>query len=375
MINIVICGGHLSPAIAIIEQLKKKKNYYQIFYFGRKKALEGDEAQSLEYKTITKLKIPFDSITCGRLQRAFTVYSLPSLFKFPIGLLQSFFLLVTIKPKVVVSFGGYLALAVCFAAWLLKIPVITHEQTQSLGLANKIISSFAQVLCLSCKETLGIPKGVSTLFTGHLIRESLLDFKDDKIVHFGNEKLPLIYVTGGSLGSRTINKVLGEVISKLSPNYRVLHQCGNAANGADFNYLTVVSKALPPLFRKNYKVIKQLDPDLVGSVFQKAQLVVGRAGANTVNEIITFGVPAILIPLPWAGQNEQEKNALLVKSKGLGELITQSDLTPQTLLSKISKLQKVSTSFRERLEKAKEIIRSDGSLVMVKLIDKYSTFV
>lgn len=375
MINIVICGGHLSPALAIIEELRKKRNYYQIFYFGRKKALEGDEAQSLEGKTITKLKIPFYPITGGRLQRVFTVYSLPSLFKFPIGLLQSFFRLSTIKPKVVVSFGGYLALPVCLSAWVLKIPVITHEQTQSLGLANKIISSFAHVLCLSYKETLGIPKGVPTLFTGHLIRESLLDFRNTNILHFGNKELPLIYVTGGSLGSRTINRVIARILSDLLPNYRVLHQCGNAASGADFNYLTAFSEALPPLFRKNYKVIKQLDPALVGSVFRKAQVVIGRAGANTVNEILTFGVPAILIPLPWAGQNEQEKNALLVKAKGLGEVIAQSDLTPQTLISKINKLQKVSTSFQQRLEKAKEIIRSDGNAAMVKLIEKYTRVV
>lgn len=370
MKNIVICGGHLSPALALIEALSKNKDC-EIFYFGRKKALEGDSGESLEYITIKKLGIPFKSLIAGRLQRAFTIYTIPSLFKIPLGILQSIFLLLTLRPKVIVSFGGYIALPVCLVAALLQIPIITHEQTRNIGLSNNIISRLAQVLCLSYKETHGIPRSVTTMVTGNLIRGSIFMGKGKKILEFGDRRLPLIYITGGNLGSRSINQTIGKILKPLCAKFRLLHQTGNADNGADFRHLTQLKNTLPADFRKNYNLIKQIDPIYVGTTLRSTTLLIGRAGANTVSEILAFGIPAILIPLPWAGQNEQEKNAQLVKEIGLGEIIKQNQLTGENLFDTINKIIIDPDFYKQHAKEAKRLIKRDAAQKIVKLINAY----
>lgn len=370
MKNIVICGGHLSPALAIIEALSKNKDY-KVFYFGRKKALEGDSGESLEHITIKKLGIPFKSLITGRLQRTFTIYTIPSLFKIPLGILQSALLLLMIRPKVVVSFGGYIALPVCLVAALLQIPIITHEQTHYVGLSNNIIARVAQVLCLSYKETRGIPPRVTTVVTGNPIRDSLFMDKSKRILEFGDQRLPLIYITGGNLGSRSINQAVRKILRPLCAKYRVLHQTGNAEGEADFRHLTQLKNALPADFRKNYNLIRQIDPAYVGIVLRGTQLLIGRAGANTVSEILIFGLPSILIPLPWAGQNEQEKNAEFVKKVGLGEIIKRSQLTSVDLLDAINKIMDDLNFYKQHASSAKKLIRIDGAKNLAKLINAY----
>lgn len=370
MEKIVICGGHLAPALAVIEQLQKEKKY-EIYYLGRKNALEGDKALSLEYNVIKKLHIPFEPVISGRLQRTLTWYTLPSLFKLPAALAQSFFLLLSVRPKIVISFGGYVALPICLAAGAAQIPVITHEQTHTLGLANKIISRMAKVLCLSFAETANIPDGVKTVYTGSLLRQSIFAKKYDKILDFGEKKLPLIYITGGNLGATSINRTVGQILSKLVSRFRILHQCGNANNEEDFRNLSNLKNSLSINHQKNYKVVTQIDPKIVGSIYRNASLVIGRAGANTVTEILAFGTPAILIPLPWAGQNEQGKNAATVKSAGLGNVILQSELTSQSLLDTISFMMANIDSYKNGSRKKRQLIKSDGSKKIVNLIDEY----
>ena len=253
----------------------------------------------------------------------------------------------------------------------MKIPVITHEQTPHLGLSNKIICRFAKVLCLSFKETKGVPKGINTVFTGLPLRESLFTDHDFGVIDFGNKKLPLIYITGGNLGSRIINKKIGEIIPMLFLRYRILHQCGNANDGEDFKYLTFVKNSLPLSYKNNYKVLKQINPSSMGIIYKNASLVIGRSGANTVAEILAFGVPALLIPLPWAGQNEQSLNAEMIKSKGLGEILPQSEITPQLLSERINLMMDKNLLYRQKADVAKKFIPKDSLEVLVRLIDKY----
>lgn len=371
MIKIVICGGHFTPALAVIEKLLKKRNY-DIFYFGRKRSLEGDSAESLEFKTLLDLNIPFKFITTGRLQRSLSLFTILSLLKLPIGFIQSFYYLSRMRPKLIVSFGGYVALPVCLCAWTLNIPIITHEQTHVLGLTNRIISRFVKVLCLTFKDTEDVPNGVKTVYTGNPVRESIKTSEVTDIISFGNNKLPLLYITGGSLGSKTINEIIAKIIPSLCLRFRILHQCGNANNREDFKNLTRQKNALSSRYKNNYRVIEQIKPSAVGTILKNSLLVVSRAGANTVYEILTVGVPAILIPLPWAGQNEQEKNALLIKSIGLGEKIAQSELTPMLLLSTIETMQKNIDIYIKAKKRAGEIIRVDVADEIVRIIDEYS---
>lgn len=371
MTKIIVCGGHLSPALAIIEKLRSDKNN-QIYYFGRKNALEGDKAQSLELVTMNNLQIPFYSIISARFQRIFTRYTLSSLLKLPLGMIMSLILLVRLRPQIVISFGGYISLPVSLSAWMLGIPIITHEQTHSLGLANKIISRIAKVLCLSFEDTDGIPKGRKTILTGNPIRESLFANTDQKIIDFGDKNLPLIFITGGNLGSRSVNLFVEKIIPVISSKYRILHQCGNAYNGKDYANLIRLKNSLPAKSTDNYMVTKQINPSSMGTIYKNTSLVIGRAGANTVAEILYFALPSILIPLPWAGNQEQEKNALSVKSSGIGEIILQKDLTSKILLMKINSMMRKNNQ-RPRQSSADNLnINVKAGEKIVNLIQEYA---
>lgn len=368
MTKILICGGHLSPALGVIEKLKEKKDY-EIYYVGRKKALEGDDAESLEFKTINKLKIPFYNLICARLQRSFTLHTIPSFLKFPFGFIQSMIMLVLIRPKIVVSFGGYVALPVSINAKILSIPVITHEQTAVLGIANRIIAKISKVLCLSYENTLNIPSGVTTVFTGNPIRRSLTT-RNKNITEFGDAKLPLIYITGGSLGSRSINKTVAKIIPQLVGKYRIFHQCGSSDGGADYEEMLRIKNNLPQNIRDNYLAVKYVEPQLVGEIFNRAKLLIGRAGANTVNEILYFKVPSILIPLPWAGQNEQVINADYVEEAGLGIVISQKSLTPEKLLQTVGKMLDKKDSYQNHSQKSTKILSTAADIIL-QLIEKF----
>src|SRR5437016_2502209 len=165
MKKVLITGGHLTPALAVLEELQSKK--WSVAYVGRKYALEGDTSFSAEYQVIHQKDISFHNITTGRLQRSFTRFTLLSLLKIPIGFLQSTFILLQERPSLVMSFGGYIAVPIVIVAWLCGIPIITHEQTIKPGLANRIIAWFADVICVSWKESASHFPAAKTVVTGN----------------------------------------------------------------------------------------------------------------------------------------------------------------------------------------------------------------
>ncbi len=370
-LKVVICGGHLTPALGLIDYLKKRKNY-QIHYIGRKYALEGDKALSLEYISVRKMRLSFYILHCGRLQRSLTRFTLSSLAKLPVSIIQSFFILHKIKPAVIVSFGGYVALPVCLAAWFFQIPLITHEQTHILGLTNRIIGKFAKVVCLTWPVTKYLPSNVKTIVTGSPIRQYKKLPQKNEILDFGDQKLPLIYITGGSLGSSSINKVVSQILSDLSLNFRIIHQSGSANYGYDFQKLHQLRKSLPISSQRNYKLVKYIHPDIVGDVFHSCQLVIGRAGANTVLETQSMGKAAVFIPLPWAADNEQEENARRLANFGSAAVIKQSELTAELLLKTINSIFENFKLYERKARIAQRKLIPDGAAKLAKLIDLYA---
>src|SRR5581483_10417958 len=206
--KIVIIGGHPSPAIAIIEELKGN----EVIYLGRKYTFEGEKALSLEYQNITSIGIPFYPIVTGRLQRRFTKHTVPSLLKFPIGLIQSFFILLFKRPDVVVGFGGYIELPVILSAWILRIPILIHEQTLGAGLANRIASKFVKKICISWESSRRFFPKEKVVLTGNPIRQRFLNIQKP------TQKEKIIYITGGSAGAHTNNQLAEGSIKELLKN-------------------------------------------------------------------------------------------------------------------------------------------------------------
>lgn len=331
--KIVIIGGHLTPALSVIEELP---NDCEILYVGRKHALEGDRALSLEYQTITKMDIQFIELKTGRIQRKITRHTMPSLVKVPFGMFQSMKILRKFKPDVVVGFGGYVSFPVILASNFLKIPIVIHEQTTEAGAANKLLSKYAHKVCISFESSKKYFPNEKVVFTGNPIRKSI---REPKKTFKINSTDPIIYITGGSQGSHFINTLVSETLGKLIDRYVVVHQTGGAEEFNDFIKLSILKDGLNK-GQEKYILSKYFSPDEVGSILKVASLVISRAGINSVSEIILLKKPALLIPLPVSQKDEQLKNAMKVEKLGLGEVIEQKNLNPGIFIEKINQMMK-----------------------------------
>lgn len=328
--KVILIGGHLSPAISVIEKLNKN----EIFYIGRKYTFEGDSAVSLEYQEITKMNIPFFPIKTARFQRKFTRYTIISFLKFPLGFFQSIKILRKIKPDVVLGFGGYVSVPVILAANLLKIPIVIHEQTLEAGFANKIVSSLVKKICISFESSREFFPKEKIVFTGNPIKKEILNIKVNK----KKNVIPVIYITGGSSGSHAINILVKNSLEKLLKNYIVFHQTGDSQKFKDYKNLEIERNMLNKEISRNYNISKFLSSRDVARILNNADLVIGRSGINIVTELIYLQKPAFLIPLPFSQNNEQFKNAEFLKSLGLAEIIKQDLLTDSLFLSKINSM-------------------------------------
>lgn len=328
--KIVLIGGHLAPALSVLEALPKNT---RVLFIGRKYTLEGDGALSLEYKTMQDLGVPFAELNTGRWQRKFTGHTFSSLLKLPLGVIKAFLILIKFKPDVVVGFGGYVSLPVIFCAYLMRIPVVIHEQTMEVGLANKLASKFAKKICISWESSRRYFPKEKIVLTGNPMRSfSVLSFK----FSIFNNKLSTIFVTGGSQGSHFINLLIEKIIKELLVDYNVIHQTGDSHEYRDFERLNLVKDNLPENLRENYILEKFIDPSEIGDIMKLSSFVISRSGINTVTELMFFEKPAILIPLPFSQNNEQYKNAKFLEKIGLGIVLQQSNLNEKKLLQTIN---------------------------------------
>ncbi len=360
--KVVITGGHLTPALAVIEALPKNTD---ILFVGRKYAFEGDKNESLEYKVVKSFKIKYKEIIAGRLQRKFTKYSILSLLKFPIGIVQSLIILFKFKPDMVVGFGGYVSLPVAIASYILNIPVVIHEQTLEAGMANKILSPIASKICISWESSRQFFPKEKTILTGNPVRK--FDVRCSKFEVKVNKELPTIYITGGSSGSHFINKLVEGCIDKLLQKYNIIHQAGDSKFN-DFDRLISLRSKLPKTQSARYHIVINFDPSIIGTILSNSNLVVGRAGMNTITELIYFRKPAILIPIPFSSNNEQLKNAKFLESLGLGKVLNQTEIDSDIFYKEINST--FDNIYKYKLKKDKEYLMLDqGAINIVKTLE------
>ncbi|MFH1840785.1 MAG: UDP-N-acetylglucosamine--N-acetylmuramyl-(pentapeptide) pyrophosphoryl-undecaprenol N-acetylglucosamine transferase [Candidatus Shapirobacteria bacterium] len=368
MRKIVITGGHLTPALAVIEQLQKRGEW-QIYFVGRRYAMEGDKTPSIESEVIPKMGIFFEAIDAGRIQRRFTRYTLLALMKVPWGFWQAWRLLEKFKPKVVLSFGGYVSVPVVIAAWLKKIPVITHEQTTVRGLATRVNTLFARKIAISWPRTSKYYPMEKTVITGNPIRKSCFRvnkrlFED---LRFGGER-PFVLITGGNQGSHQINQVIEEILPKLLRKANVLHQCGHVEYFGDFKGLDEARKKLPEALKKRYHLRRYLIEGEMGTFLNKADLVVSRAGANIMTELIALGKPVLMIPLPFL--REQKNNAQMLTDLGMAEMLSEKEVTPEKVLNMIEKMLANLVFYKKNAITSRKLVRKNAAQQIVELVEK-----
>lgn len=362
--KISITGTHLTPAVAVIEELKNHEEVEITYYIGRSSTMEGDKTASIESKLLADLGIKFLPLISGRLQHSFTKFTIFSLLKIPIGFVQSFYYLLSEKPDIVLSFGGYVSVPVVICAWFLNIPIIIHEQTLVAGWANIISGVFADKIALSFFDN-KINNNKKYILTGNPIRKEILNPKapEDRgitqlISQAKKEKKPLIFITGGNQGSHIINQVISEILDKLTEITFIIHQTGDSKY-KDFDRLLSLKQSLRQPER--YLIRKWIDAKDLGFLLKRIDLAVSRAGINTLSELALSGVPTLSVPLPYLSKNEQMINALYFKKIGLVQILPQKQLTSDSLFNDLKLMLVNLDHLKKRASSAKDIIVPDAA--------------
>ena len=322
MKRIVLTGGgtagHVTPNIALIPRLRELN--YDICYIG--------SYDGIEKKLIEEFHIPYYGISSGKLRRYFDPKNFSDPFKVLKGIGEARRTLKELKPDVVFSKGGFVSVPVVLAAKRLHIPVIIHESDLTPGLANKICIPAASKVCCNFPETLShLPAGKAVL-TGSPIRQELLRgnaIAALEFCHFTANK-PVILVMGGSLGSAAINDTIRGVLPELLKNFQVIHLCGK---GKLDPHLTDVQGYV------QFEYIK----DELRDLFALADIVISRAGANAICELLALHKPNILIPLSAkASRGDQILNARSFEAQGFSIVLEEESVTNLTLLNAIQTL-------------------------------------
>lgn len=353
--KVIVTGSHFTPAQAVIEQFLQDPKI-KIVYLGRSSTLEGDKTPSAESQVLPKLGVKFIPLNAGRLQ-------LMSLPKIPVGFIQAFLYLLEEKPDIVLSFGGYSAVPVVISAWVLSIPVVIHEQTLVTGLANKISSYFADKVCVSFDKRYDLRMD-KVVVTGNPMRIGLVNPKvsevDSELKHFLdsqlNSKLPLVFLTGGNQGAHVINIAIGEILNELIDRAYVIHQTGDSKY-QDYESSQGQKKNLD--HPERYFITKFLNASEMGLSLQRADLCICRAGINTLLELSYFGVQALVIPI--SGHHEQSVNAKYFQDLALANILWQSDLTAEKLLSEVRESLKNILRIKTKALAAKIVVRVDAA--------------
>ncbi|NIT04329.1 hypothetical protein GTO10_05420 [Candidatus Saccharibacteria bacterium] len=357
-IRAVITGGHQDPAIAVLQELEKEGRFE--FHWVGQKNEGGQDGPSLEFRTVRKLGIPFYDLKTGKLYKS----SILEWVKIPFGFFHALYLLFRIRPRVVISFGGYIAAPVVLAAYTLGIPSVTHEQTVVLGWANRFISLFAKKIFVSWEESLKhFPKG-KTVLTGNPVRRAVFEKKVRRF-EFKND-LPTVYVTGGKRGAHVINETIRGALSTFLERFNIIHQTGASEVFQDYQKLQLLKTQLPKKLRSHYIVQEFFGLDEIGAVFAACDLIVGRAGANTVTELAALAKPAVLIPIPWASHNEQYLNAKLLSARGAVLILPESELSTTNFLEAVSTIVSDLGRFRKSARSAKGLVKPDAASLIAR---------
>lgn len=310
-------AGHVTPNIALIETLIQQN--WQIDYIG---SYDGVEKSMIE-----DIGIPYHAVYSGKLRRYFSWQNCLDPFKVVMGIIQSYLLLRKIKPHVVFSKGGFVALPVVIGAYLNRIPVIAHESDISPGLANRLSFPFVTKICVTFDAAKHYFKQLDKIeVTGTPIRLQLFEGDRKKglaLCGFKHSK-PCVLVVGGSQGSSGLNAAIRKGLDELTSRYQIIHLCGKGK--LDESYVNH-----PDYYQLEYA--NQELPDLLAA----SDLVVSRAGANALYELLALGLPHVLIPLSRkVSRGDQIQNAEFFQKQGISTVLDDDLLTSETLLESIN---------------------------------------
>lgn len=330
--KILFCGGHHTSSLPLIDEILNS-NEFEVVFIGRRRAFKDDKNDSLEFIDINKRNIKFYDLKTSK----FYGKSISALIKIVFGFFHAFYILLKENPKVIVSFGGYIAVPVVVSGFILRKKIITHEQTVVTGMGNKFIALFADRVLLTWESSKKFFNKSNCRVIGLPLRKSLYESPNTRRFK-SNNNLPTIYITCGKTGSHIINEFILNNLVFLLNNYNIIHQSGDYSVTKDFDNLSTAYELIKDKVKGNYFIYKFMHDNDVLDAFSSCDFLVSRSGAHTIYEILFFKKKSILIPIPWVSYNEQFLNAELVRESGLGLVLDEKSLNLdnfKTLTSKI----------------------------------------
>lgn len=350
MKRIILTGGgtagHVTPNIALLPRLKELQ--YDVHYIG--------SYTGIEKELIEQFGIPYHGIATGKLRRYFSVQNFTDPFRVLKGMNEAKKLVKILKPDVIFSKGGFVSVPVVLAGKRCHVPTVIHESDMTPGLANKLSLSAATKVCCNFPETLEfLPEG-KALLTGSPIRQELLTgdkFKALEFLGFTSEK-PVILVIGGSLGAVAVNNAVRSILPELLKTYQVIHLCGRGKLDESLKGLEGYAQ---------FEYIKEELKDL----FALTDIVISRAGANAICELLALHKPNLLIPLSAnASRGDQILNARSFERQGFSMVLEEEALTDQVLLDAVNHLY----DHREEYTRAMKLSSQQNSIdTIIDLIE------
>lgn len=340
-------AGHVTPNLALIPKLKEIG--YKIEYIGSK--------EGIEKKLIEEEKISYHSISSGKLRRYFDFKNFVDPFKVIKGFFDSFKLIKKIKPNIIFSKGGFVSVPVVIAGYFKKIPIIIHESDMTPGLANKLSIPFASCVCLTFPESLKHIRSNKGILTGSPIRKEILNGDRKKGLNICNfkDKKPILLIIGGSLGSQKINQAIRNSLDTILAKFNVIHICGKGNIDEKFKSI---------LGYRQYEFVKRDLPHLL----KASDLVISRAGANVIFELLSLRKPNLLIPLSTkSSRGDQLLNANSFKNSGYSLVLEEENLSQKSLYENLIELEKQSPIYIQNMIEA---TREDAVEKIVNIIEK-----
>ena len=329
--TIVLTGGgsagHVTPNMALIPYLLQ--DGWDIHYVGTADGMERQLIEPLQHVT-------YHVVSSGKLRRYFSLKNFSDPFRVGAGISQARKLMKSLRPNVVFAKGGFVSVPVVYGAKGAKVPAVLHESDYSCGLANKLCMRACKTICVSFEPTLASIKDNKGVWTGSPIRQELQQGdakRAQAFCKFADPARPWITFMGGSLGAAALNQAVAQSLEALCDRYNVVHICGKG-------------KLDPSLSHPNYRQYEFLGPE-IPHLFAATDVMVCRAGANTLFELLALHLPALLVPLPATqSRGDQILNARFFEKNGYSRVLLQEDLTAQTLLEEIERTRQHAPSLR-----------------------------
>lgn len=321
-------GGHIIPLIAVARKIKEKNPDTQFIFIGPK--------GKLEEEIIGRESIPMRNISVGKFRRYFSFQNFIDCFKIPIGIIQAMAVLLAEMPDAIFSKGGYASLPVVIVGWMYRIPILIHESDAVPGMANSMLSKFAERVAVSYPEAEKEFPAAQVVLTGNPLREDINQGSASNArQEFSlTESKKVIFVWGGSQGARSINNKILDILPELLLKYQVIHQTGES------NFEEVRHRAGEmgiKLGREGYFAIPFIGENLK-DILAVSDLVISRAGSTSIAEIAANGKPAIIIPLESSASNHQRMNAYALAKIGGCIVLEENNLGKNLFMSRIDEI-------------------------------------